>query len=86
MCTILVQVVFELKISTFLNYFKVVLLRQADRFYEILYGHILVKTGLLVASLFLANNTGLAVNLLELMLEGVILELIVNNVCMLCSG
>ena len=78
--------VFELKISTFLNYFKVVLLRQADRFYELLYGHILAKTGLLVASLFLANNTGLAVNLLELMLEGVILELIVNNVCMLCSG
>lgn len=73
--------VFELKISRFLNYFKMVLQRQVGRVYELSYGTVLAKIGLLVASLFLENNATLAVILLGTTFEGIKLELIVNNIC-----
>lgn len=77
--------VFELKISKFLNYFKMVLQRQVGRVYELSYRIVLAKIGSLVASLFLENNATLAVILLATTFEGIKLELIVNNICILYS-
>ena len=65
--------------------FQNVLQRQVGRVYELSYGIVLAKIGLLVASLFLKNNATLAVILLGTTFEGIKLELIVNNICILYS-